>query len=50
MSSHITTGFVNPRIVIRPGEHHFRRLTNPDVNRKRMYQLFCYMTLLVSLS
>ena len=26
-------------------EHHFRGLTNPDVNRKRMHQLFCYMTL-----
>ena len=26
-------------------EHHFRGLTNPDVNRKRMQQLFCYMTL-----
>ena len=27
------------------GGHHFRGLTNPDVNRKRMHQLFCYMTL-----
>ena len=27
------------------GEHHFRGLTNPDVNRKRMHQLCCYMTL-----
>ena len=27
-------------------EHHFRGLTNPDVNQKRMHQLFCYMTLL----
>ena len=27
------------------GEHHFRGLTNPDVNRKRMHQLFGYMTL-----
>ena len=26
------------------GEHHFR-LTDPDVNWKRMQQLFCYMTL-----
>ena len=26
-------------------EHHFQGLTNPDVNRKRMHQLFCYMTL-----
>ena len=25
--------------------NHFRGLTNPDVNRKRMHQLFCYMTL-----
>ena len=24
---------------------HFRGLTNPDVNRKRMHPLFCYMTL-----
>ena len=31
------------------GEHHFRGSTNPDVNRKRMYQLFCYMTLHVFL-
>ena len=23
----------------------FLTLTNPDVNRKRMHQLFCYMTL-----
>ena len=23
----------------------FEGLTNPDVNRKRMHQLFCYMTL-----
>ena len=29
---------------VRRGEH-FRGLTNPDVNRKRMHQLFCYMTL-----
>ena len=28
-----------------PGEHHFRGLTNPDFNPKRMHQLFCYMTL-----
>ena len=27
------------------GGHHFRGLTNPDVNRERMHQLFCYMTL-----
>ena len=27
------------------GEHHFRGLTNPDVNLKRIHQLFCYMTL-----
>ena len=27
------------------GEHHFRVLTNPDVYRKRMHKLFCYMTL-----
>ena len=26
-------------------EHHFRGLTNPDVNQKGMHQLFCYMTL-----
>ena len=25
------------------GEHHFLGLTNPDVNLKRMHQLFCYM-------
>ena len=25
--------------------HHFRGLTNPDVNQKKMYQLFCYNTL-----
>ena len=25
--------------------HHFRGLTNPDVSRERMYQMFCYMTL-----
>ena len=25
--------------------NHFRGLTNPDINRKRMHQLFCYMTL-----
>ena len=24
---------------------HFRGLTNPGVNRKRMHQLFCYMKL-----
>ena len=30
---------------VRLGEHHFGGLTNPDVNRKRMHQLFCYMTL-----
>ena len=27
------------------GGHHFLRLTNTDVYRKRMHQLFCYMTL-----
>ena len=26
-------------------EYHFRGLTNPDVDRKRMHQLFCYITL-----
>ena len=31
------------------GEIHFRGLTTPDINRKRMHQLFCYMTLHVSL-
>ena len=30
----LTSGFVN-----------LRGLTNPDVNQKRMHQLFCYMTL-----
>ena len=27
------------------GEHHFRGLTNCDVNQKRMHYLFCYITL-----
>ena len=31
------------------GEYHFRGLTNPDVNRKRMHRLLSYMTLHVSL-
>ena len=31
------------------GQHHFRGFTNPDVNRKRKHQLFCYLTLNVSL-
>ena len=30
-------------------EHHVRGLTNPNVYRKKMHQLFCYMTLHVSL-
>ena len=36
---------VNIRIYQSLGEHHFRGLTNPDVNQKRMHQLCCYMTL-----
>ena len=31
------------------GEHHFQAWAYPDVNRKRMHQLVCYMTLHVSL-
>ena len=49
----VTSGLVNPRswCVFRfMCEHHFRGLNNPDVNWKRMHQLFCYMTLQVSLS
>ena len=40
MSTEAKSGFVN-----RLGGHHFLGLTNPDVNRKRMHQLFCYMKL-----
>ena len=29
------------------GEHHFRELINPDVNLKRMHQLFCCMNFLL---
>ena len=32
---------------VRRGEHHFRGLSNPDVNRKRMHQLFCYLFLVL---
>ena len=40
----LTSGFVNPRKWCSPrrsrGEHHFRGLTNADVNIKRMHHLF----------
>ena len=36
---HITKQLVHS-FSVRPGEHHCSRLTNPDVNIKRMHQLY----------
>ena len=43
ISLSIQEQFCNPRKS--RDEHPFRGLTNPNVNRKRLHQLFSYMTL-----
>ena len=44
-SFEVNTRICQPEISDERRGDHFRGLTDPDVNRKRMHQLFCYMTL-----
>ena len=44
-SFEVNIRFVNPSTRRSRCERHFLGLTNPDVKRDRMHQLFCYLTL-----